>query len=292
MKKILVVTAILLSIVTRSLAQVGWIEPDPTIATAQITIYVDLSKLDMSKEYHQLIAADPGPMYLWTWKPFEFGTGHPKANGSGEKAWKNSNELLKMTPAPDKGPKVWKYEMIPTEFYEVSASQVYTSGLAFLVKPKDGGGYGDPDVKTDDIIIPVNPPKTDKGAVYTFPSVLLENEITTLVYNNAAEKKATMQKLDPSTELYVYLKATAIDTATGNITIYQPSSFFQVTNNPALRLQNVSATEWRLYMIPRKFFGIPDNLIPQDVDILVRKKDWTSDDDTSGDKPKVKFGCN
>jgi hypothetical protein len=292
MKKIIGTIVTMLCIALNSFAQVAWIDPDPTIATAKITIYVDLSKLDMSKDNNQRVANDPGPMYLWTWKPYEFAAGSPKANGTGEKAWKNSNELLKMTPVPDKGPKVWKYEMIPTEFYELTASQVYASGLAFLVKPKDGGGYGDPDIKTDDITIPVNPPKTSKGAVYNFPSILLQDEITTIVYDNAAEKKATMQKLDAGTELYVYLKATAKDTATGVITTYQPSSFFQVPTNPALRMQNISATEWRLYIIPRTFFGIPANLIPQDVEVLVRKKDWISDDDTSGDKPKVKFGCN
>jgi hypothetical protein len=275
-----------------SFAQVGWIEPDPTIATEKITIYVDLSRLDMTKEYHQLIAKYPGPMYIWTWKPFEFPIGSPKVNGTGEKAWKNSNELLQMTPAPDKGPKVWKYEMIPTEFYEVTASQVYASGISLLVKPKDGGGYGEPDVKTDDIVIPVNPPKTDKGAVYNFPSILLEDEITTIVYDNAVEKKSTMKNLSPSSDLYVYFKATAKDTTTDAVTTYQPTAFFQVPNNPNLRLQHTGGTEWKLFLIPRKFFGIPQNLVPQDLEILVRKKDWVSDDDTSGDRPKVKFGCN
>ena len=186
MKKYSFLIVALLISSLHSFAQVGWIEPDPTIATEKITIYVDLARLDMTKEYHQLLVANPGPMYIWTWKPFEFPIGSPKVNGTGEKPWKNSNDLLKMTPAPDKGPKVWMYEMIPTEFYELTASQVYAAGIALLVKPKDGGGYGEPDIKTDDIIIPVNPPKTDKGALYCFPSVLLENEIASIVYDNAA----------------------------------------------------------------------------------------------------------
>ncbi|MES2780420.1 MAG: hypothetical protein V4651_11035 [Bacteroidota bacterium] len=291
MKKIIYILSIL-GIIQSAAAQIAWVEPDPTIATSKITIYVDISKLDMSKENNQLLAANPGPMYLWTWKPFEFAAGSPKANGIGEKAWKNSNELLKMTPVPDKGPKVWMYEMIPTEFYEVSATQVYSTGISFLVKPKDGGGYGDPDIKSDDISIPITPPKTDKGAVYIFPSVALDTEIATIVYDNAAEKKATMKNLPANSELYVYLKATAKDTATGVITTYQPSSFFQVINNPNLKLENVSATQWKLYLIPKNLFGIPDNLVPQDIEILVRKKDWISDDDTSGDKPNIKFGCN
>lgn len=282
---------LILSATLASQAQVAWVEPDPTIATEEITIYVDLSKLDMSLEHNQLIAANPGPMYMWTWKPFEFAVGTPKANGEGEKPWKNSNELLKMTPAPEKGDKVWKYTMIPTEFYEVTATQVYASGIALIVKPKDGGGYGDPDIKTNDILIPIVPPKTDKGAVYPFPSVTLSNEITTIVYDNNAEKKATMQNLDDNSELYVYLKATAKDTATSVLSTYQPSTFFNVTSNPNLKLFSKGNGIWHLYMVPETFFGIPGTQKLTEIEVRVRKKNWVSDDDTSGEIPKIKVGC-
>jgi hypothetical protein len=212
-------------------------------------------------------------------------------NGTGEKPWKNSNDLLQMTLAPDKGPKVWMYEMVPTEFYELTATQVYASGLAFLVKPKDGGGYGDPDIKTNDLIIPITPPKTDKGAVFQFPTKIVGNEITTIVYDNLAEKKATMQNFSPSEDLYVYLKATAKDTATAVITSYQPSPFFQVPNNPKLQMKYEGNGKWKLYMIANDFFGIPPTQQLVDMEILVRRKNWVSDDDTSGDKPKPEFGC-
>lgn len=289
MKKILYSIMALIGSMSAAYSQLAWIEPDPTIATDSITIYVDLSKLDMSKAHHQLIAAHPGPMYFWTWKPFEFATGSPKVNGEGEKPWKNSNELLKMTAAPDKGPKVWYYKMIPTEFYEVTASQVYTAGLAFLVKPKDGGGYGDPDIKTDDIVIPVNPPKTDKGSLYNYPLVAMENELVTIVYDNAAEKKPTMQNL-PDAKVYMHVKATAKDSA-GALFTYQPSLFLQVQNNPALIMNKVNATQYKLYMIPRKFLGIPANQTLTEMEITVRRETWMSADDTAQDKPKIKVGC-
>lgn len=291
MKKLSIFTPLLIMF-NLGFAQLAWVEPDPTIATEKITIYVDLSKLDLSLEHNQKLFDNPGPMYIWTWRPKEHPIGHPLVNGEGEKAWQNSNEALKMTQAPEKGEKVWKYEMIPTEFYEVAASAVYSNGLSFLVKPKNGGGYGDPDIKSNDINLAINPPKTDKGAVYLFPSVVLDDEIATFVYDNAAEKKATMSNLSPSEELYVYIKATAIDTATQVVTTYQPSSFFQVPNNPNLKLENTSATQWKLYMIPRTFLNIPLTQKLQEIEFIVRKKNWSSDDDSSADKPKVKIGCN
>lgn len=291
MKKISAILA-LIATANISMAQLAWIEPEPTLANEPITIYVDLSKLDLSLEHNQKLFENAGPMYIWTWRPAEHPIGHPLVNGEGEKAWQNSNEALKMTAVPEKGPKVWKYEMTPTEFYGVSASDVYTKGLSFLVKPKNGGGFGDPDIKSNDINLPVNPPKTDKGAVYLFPSVLLSDEIMTLTYDNAAEKKVTMRNLNPGEELYIFVKATAIDTTTQLVTIYQPSTFFQVPNNPKLRLENVSATQWKLYMIPRTFFNIPSTQTLQDIEFIVRKKNWSSDDDSSADKPKVEAGCN
>jgi hypothetical protein len=290
MKKLLYILMALCASVN-AFAQAAWIEPTPTIATEKITIYVDLSKLDMSQETNQRLVADPGPMYIWTWKPFEFPVGSPKVNGTGEQPWKSSNELLKMTPAPDKGEKVWMYEMIPTEFYEVTATQAYAAGLSFLVKPKDGGGYGDPDIKTNDFNIPIVPPKTDKGAVYQFPKTLLADEITTIVYDNASEKKPTMQNLTSDTVLYAYLKATAKDSASGVVTVYEPSKFFAVVSNPNLLMPYAGGTQWKLSLIPRQFFGVPANLEMVDMTIWIRKRDWASDNDTSGDKPVPEFGC-
>ena len=71
MKKILLVLSIIVIGITQSNAQVAWVEPDPTDVTKPIRLYVDLDKLDPSKEHNVLLQADPGPFYIWTWKPFE-----------------------------------------------------------------------------------------------------------------------------------------------------------------------------------------------------------------------------
>lgn len=291
MKKLLFLLLLIASL--NGFAQLATIEPTPTIATEKITIYVDLSKLDLTLDHNKLLSENAGPFYIWTWKPAELPVGHPNVNGTGEKAWQNSNDALLMSPAPEKGPKVWKYEMIPTAFYGVTASQVYASGIYLLVKPKNGGGYGDPDIKSNDIVLPVEPPKTDKGALYVFPTVLLEKEITTIVYDNEAEKKPTMQNLDPGTTMYAYMKATAKDTATNVVTTYEPYRLLQVQNNPALKMTN-NGKKWSLGLIVQDYFNFPSTSVPVELEIRAIKQNWTSDDDTGGnfDKvPKVPFGC-
>ena len=65
-----------------------------------LVILVDLSALDVSKDYVQNLIDDHNngmDIFMWTWNPYEFPSGHPKENGTGGAPWKNSNEILKMT---------------------------------------------------------------------------------------------------------------------------------------------------------------------------------------------------
>jgi hypothetical protein len=271
-------------------AQTAWIEPDPTDVTQKIRIYVDLNRLDKGLEHNQLLIDNPGPFYIWTWKPFEHPTGTPKANGEGEKPWKNSNELLKMTKDDTKGEKVYYYEMTPTEFYEVSAAKVYADGISFLLKPKDGGGYGDPDVKSNDFNLTVTPPKTDKGTLYPFPSVLLGNHITTITYDNTLEKKVSMQNLADG-DAYLYLKATIKDTASGLLKTIEPSKFLMVQDNPQLEMKKSADGKFRLRMVPDRFFNVPAGHVLTEIEMIVRKKNWNSVADQIAETVKYKCGC-
>ena len=289
MKRILLSILFLLSIKFVS-AQAAWIEPDPTDVTKAVRLYVDLDKLDLSKEHNQLLLNDPGPFYIWTWSPFEHPVGSPKVNGLGEKAWQNSNELLKMTKDDTKGPKVYFYEMIPTEFYEVSAATVYEKGINFLVKPKNGGGYGDPDIKSNDFILAVNPPKTDKGTLYPFPSVILQDKLLAIVYDNTIEKKATMQNLADGDAL-LYIKATVEDTATAVISTIEPSRFLQLQNNPKLVMKKDATGKFKIYMIPDKFLNIPAGSILKEIELTVRKRAWAGGADQIDQRVKFKGGC-
>lgn len=289
MKKILLIFAVLLFGHHLVKGQAAWIEPDPTIVTTTVRLYVDLDKLDPNLEHNALLKAHPGPFYIWTWSPFEHPTGSPKVNGEGEKPWKNSNEILKMTKDDSKGPNVYYYEMIPTEFYEVPATDVYAKGISFLVKPKDGGGYGEPDVKSNDLILPVSPPKLDKGTLYPFPSTLMQNQLTCIIYDNAIEKKTTMQNLADG-EALMYIKATIEDTVSGVTSTIEPSKFLQLQNNPKLTMKKDMNGKFKLYMIPNQFLNIPSGSVLKEIELSIRKRNWTGGADQIDERVKYK-GC-
>lgn len=289
MKKILF--AILLLVSTKFVSgQAAWIEPDPTDVTKTIRIYVDLDKLDATKEPTARLLADPGPYYMWTWSPAELPVGNPKVNGEGERPWQNSNEILKLTKDDTKGPKVYYYEMVPTEFYEVSAAVVYEKGINFLVKPKNGGGYGDPDTKSEDITIAVNPPKTDKGTLYPFPSIIKQDKLVAIIYDNSKETKATMQNLGEN-DVLLYMKAYVEDTATAVISTIEPSKFLQLQNNPKLAMKKDATGKFKIYMIPDKFFNIPAGSVLKELELTIRKRAWASGADQIDQRIKFKGGC-
>ncbi len=290
MKKLFILLAIVFSSINLVKGQAAWIEPDPTIVTQTIRLYVDLDKLDGSIEHNALLKASPGPFYIWTWSPFEHPAGTPKANGIGEQAWKNSNDLLQMTKDSTKGPNVYYYEMIPTEFYEVPAADVYAKGINFLVKPKDGGGYGDPDIKSIDFILTVNPPRLDKGTLYPFPSTILQDKITCIVYDNAIEKKVSMQNIADGDAL-LYIKATIEDTLSGTTSTIEPSKFLQLQNNPKLTMKKDATGKFKLYMVPNQFLNIPSGSVLKEVELTIRKRAWAGGADQIDERVKFKGGC-
>lgn len=259
--------------------QASWISPNPTDASKKVRLYIDLDKTT-----NQSLAGNAGPFYIWTWKPYEHLVGDSLANGLGDKPWQNSNDLLEMIPDPSKGPRVYYYEMIPTKFYNVTASDVYSKGISFLVKPKNGGGYGAPDLKTEDQNIPVIPIIT-KDTIYTLPEIVYQNEITTLFYDNRIERKTSMLDLAAG-DCYLWAKATDDNGVT-----YEIAPFFQVQNNPKLEMKKEADGQFRITMIPEKFFNLPPGVHLKSMELTVRRKNYTTGNDQSAHKVKKFFGC-
>ncbi len=255
MKKLVLATTALFS----GMIALGQVTSDPPDFTPdqEIKIIVDLNAT--SNDWGIVEIATSGEdMYIWTWSPAEHPEGHPLVNGIGSQAWKNSNEALKMTKESEG---VYSYTMIPTEFYEVDASTVYDQDIHFLVKPKDGGGYGDPDRKTEDLMLAVDPAITVKDPGFAFPLAPASDDVIAIIYEYSREDTTggRMTKRDASTcassllgpdEVWMYAEVTTTDSTTHNI-----STFFTTPNNPDLLMDYQGDGVCTRYIVHEEFFA-------------------------------------
>ncbi len=233
------------------------INPEDTLK-----ITIDISQLDMGLDHNVLLmdAVDAGEdMYIWTWSPVEHPEGHPYVNGVGSQAWKNSNDTLRLT---HEGGYVYSWTIVPTVWYETSAADVYAKDISFLIKPKDGGGYGDPDIKSNDITVAVDPPTTLKDPVYMFPTFAASTDVVSVMYDNNRETKETMKDLQEG-NVFVHLEywKQGEDLALpGN----QYALWTQVANTPELAMDEVEPGIFQFGFVPDQFLnqgGTNDTII-------------------------------
>lgn len=287
MKKYIKNIAFVLSLGAFSLNAQVTTEPAEDIdPEEELKIIVDISKLDATLAHvvELQTAADNGEdLYIWTWSPAEHPATHPLTNGLGAQAWKNSNDTLRMTKEEEN---IYSYTMTPTEFYEVDAATVYANDIKFLVKPKDGGGYGDPDRKSEDLTIPIDPPKLERDPVYAFPAFATDNDVIIIVYENGRETKASMQNL-AADECYFFPVLTLSDSTTMNI---EPS-FFVAGNNPLLKMDYAGNQTFRKIIHPRTYFNIPDGVSITKMDVAVIRKTYASSADRAGAQIDYEMGC-
>ncbi|MEZ4686902.1 MAG: hypothetical protein R3B47_12805 [Bacteroidia bacterium] len=249
--KSIIYTIILLALPVMVHAQSTWLDPADAAADDTVRLYVDLTKTSNDWGIVE-VAASGEDMYIWTWKPKEHPAGHPLVNGVGDQAWKNSNDALRMTKESEG---VYYYKMVPTEFYEVDANTVYAEDFHFLVKPKDGGGYGDPDIKTEDLLIKIDPANCDPRKVGSFPDAVTADgvlpmtgdEIMVLIYDNSMEEKTAMQ--NNTEDLFVYARGT---TANGqNVSV---ETLRNVSSNADLQMTDMGNGLYHWYIIPNQLY--------------------------------------
>lgn len=256
-------------------------KPDDFDPTKPTKIIVNL-KLT-SNDWGIVEIAQTEDIYLWIWKPRELPAGHPNANGIGSTAWKNSNPVLKMTKESEG---VYSFTFTPTTFFEVDAATVYKEDFHFLCKPLDGGGYGDPDKKTEDLAILVEPPS---GGIIKLRSLPIgkgvkkdtilssQSDVFSIVYNNTVEEKVTMQN---ATDLYIYPVITD-----ENNQVYRISpNAKKVAEYPQLKMRTNGNGIFQSSFIPEKFFTIPTGvkIIKMEFDIV--KPNLQNSDDALDEK--------
>ncbi len=261
MKKVLALIALTLGGVSLN-AQVTTDPPENINPEDSLTITVDISQLDMGLDHNVALmdAVDAGEdMYIWTWSPVEHPEGHPYVNGIGSQAWKNSNDTLIMK---HEGGYVFSWSIIPVDFYETNTAEVYAKDIKFLVKPKDGGGYGDPDIKSSDLTVAVDPPTTLKDPVYQFPAFVSGDDVAVIMYDNNREPKETMQGLQEG-NVFVHLEYWR----EGDDLINpgeQYALWTQVANTPELAMDEVEPGIFQFAFVPNQFLnqgGTNDTII-------------------------------
>ncbi|MCB9235691.1 MAG: hypothetical protein H6581_28855 [Bacteroidia bacterium] len=280
MKKLISIFSLILLVGSSSFAQKVWTEPADNIDPADtLKIYVDLTKMDCDK-----LVGNPGPLYIWTWMP-----GDP-VNGNG--SWNASNTDNAWT---NVGPDIWRFTMIPTEFYGVPAQDVYDKDIFFLVKALDGGSGGDCssaglENKTEDLTVAVDPPVAPNLKVKSFPAAdgddivyITQKDIFSLRYDNNEEEKVSMQNVS---DLFVY--ARAYDT-TG--TEYKPALLSQVGNNPKLQMRNNGDGTFTWSIQPAKVFNIPDTQVLDYVKLQIMKPKLTNSNDAVDGEFVYYFRC-
>jgi len=228
----------------------AWVEPSSPNVDEEVFIYIDVSKDPKCK----LLVGYTGDVYLWTWGP--------KEDKVKQGEWGASNELMKMERVSEN---VYRYKMIPTQFYGVKAKDVYDRGICCLAKAKDAGSGGDcsssgKEFKTNDAHIKVNIPPGAVRKVYSVPDVasdsLLSNpdDVFILYYNNKIEEKVSVQNKDAFS---VYLRAYGSDGKE-----YRYSTLFNLNNTPQLAMKETTDGLFKWSCIPSRFFK---SLLPSGV---------------------------
>lgn len=245
--------------------------------TTELKIIVDISKMDASLEHVANLQADAAAgldLYIWTWSPAEHQDPHPLVNGTGSEPWKNSNDSLVMTKEAEN---IYSFTMIPTEFYEVDAQTVFDNDIEFLVKPKDGGGYGDPDRKSEDILIPVDPPVTVRNPAFLFPGRFKDDDLIMLYYDNTKETVPGMQNLADD-DVWFFAQATLSDSTEVKIA----NNAYTVGNFPELQMTAYGDGIFKTYMVPRKFFNVPEGKSISTMTFFVMRRVFTGGDSRVG----------
>jgi hypothetical protein len=244
MKKF-IFTLFAISLLTSELsAQKAWATPDPINPNDSITIWVDIKKCD-----RQQLAGTSDPLYMWTWAPKEHPKGHPLHNGT----WQASTDALQMRSA---GNDLYFYRMIPTQFYEVTAAELYNNDINLLLKKKDGTGGAAGEDKTEDLKIELSPPVTGPQKISPFPRLAQKdtlsigaNDVLTIQYDRNLETKDTLKDKE---DFYVYAKARI---GAGAADFVQIVSITKVATAPQLAMKNMGNGKFALSMIPNKFFA-------------------------------------
>lgn len=268
-------------------AQVTSVPSENIDPSDSVKIIVNLDELDVTQTHVQNLIADADAgldVYIWTWKPAEHAAGHPLVNGLGGAPWKNSNPALVMKKEANH---IYSYTMLPIDWYEVDAATVYKEDIHFLIKPQDGGGYGDPDRKSGDLVLKIDPPATERDPVYAFPAKLAEDDLVTIVYDNWRETKPSMKNLDADSA-YIHAECKLLD---GSVIKYPTNYFLNPADFPNAKMELVDDGVFNFIFVPEEYFNLDAGDEIDEIKIVIRKPVFTGGNERVADDLIVVIKC-
>lgn len=231
-------------------AQVIYVQPSPTAANEEMTLYIDVSQSTdgvQNNGLKSILTAHPDAqdsVYLWTWMP----SGPDGVGGNGN--WGSSNDNLLMT---HEGGLLYSITFVPTEFYGVDGPTFFSKGISCLAKLYDGNAFSDDGVgeaKTEDLHVDIIPKLCD-DLFCVFPELAKSDDFVSFTYDNDQETIPGLQNMGDD-ECYIYLSAVTV-----NNTPYPYVPVADVTATPALRMKPVPGKPgfFRLTIVPTDFFS-------------------------------------
>lgn len=210
-------------------------------------------KFDIKAATNQsLLNHDPEDVYLWTWVPKDGGRPLEWEQGS----WGASNPNLKLKYLGDN---VWGFKMKPTEFYGMTAAEIYgkvvtdagkglKGNFYMLVKAKDGSA------QTEDMAVLIVPPISARK-VQMFPDKVKNgigeltdtafihmDDAVTFFYDKKLEQSDTLKAI---TEFSVVAEGKLEDGATVRVSLLK-----DVGANPKLSMKLTTDNVYRFSFIP------------------------------------------
>jgi hypothetical protein len=235
--------------------QAAYVQPSPTGADEEMTLYIDISQSvdGTSNNALQAILTDhpDEDVYLWAWQPAG------PVDGNGE--WAESNEAMKLDHISGL---LYSKTFIATEFFNVDGSTLFQNGISCLAKLKDGNAFDgqyDGEAKTEDLHVDIIPKLCDKKWC-VFPEIAEPDDFVSFSYDNNQEVYEDLMDINEG-EAYVYLSA-----RTGPFTTYPYVDLAMVTSTDELQLQPVDGEPgfFRITFVPSELWS---DLIPEEEEI-------------------------
>ncbi|MFQ3180901.1 MAG: hypothetical protein ACI9Z4_000488 [Polaribacter sp.] len=206
----------------------------------QVSWYFDLSGTGFE---------DAEELYIWIWSPSE-----PDANN-----WENSSEFAKLT---YEGNFVWKFDLTPTEYFNLSASDIAASaGFWLRLKNKDG-------TRMSKV---TNLPYTTFSSFYTSDELIraypenpiLDQPLSILFNSNLASN---------------FAGATSVHMHSGlnNWSILQEYQSWAPAVVEKTKLKDLGNGFYKMDLIPSEYYETPPNFVMENMNFLFVKDDWAA----------------